>query len=188
MPVEDHRAGLHAQLTAYLEKYPAEAAMVQRYLDFVEGHKDCFERSLLVGHVTGSAMVLDSTGSRVLLTHHRKLDRWLQPGGHADGIADVLEVAMTEADEETGLESIEPVSRELLDVDIHAIPARGDEPGHFHYDCRFLLQSTGSDEFTVSEESHDLAWVPMSNIVDYTDEESILRMIDKIPGCLAAAS
>jgi 8-oxo-dGTP pyrophosphatase MutT (NUDIX family) len=187
MSVEDHRADLFAQLTAYLENNPGEAAMVQRYLDFVAGHVDCFERSLLIGHVTGSAMVLDSTGTRVLLTHHRKLERWLQPGGHADGIANVLEVAMKEADEETGLEAIAPVSRELLDVDIHAIPARGDEPAHYHYDCRFLLQSTGSDAFTVSEESHDLAWVPMDQILDYTDEESILRMIDKIPGRLAAA-
>ena len=84
-----------------------------------------------------------------------------------------------EADEETGLEKIDPVVVTLLDVDIHAIPARGAEPEHFHYDCRFLLRSAGSDEFTVSEESHDLAWVPMDQIEDYTDEESILRMIHK---------
>jgi hypothetical protein len=67
----------------------------------------------------------------------------------------------------------------LLDVDVHSIPARTDEPEHEHYDCRFLLQSTGSDEFVVSDESHDLSWVQMDKITDYTDEESILRMIRK---------
>ena len=153
--------------------------MVQRYIDFVEENTDCFERSLLIGHVTGSAFLLDSRCERVLFTHHAKLDRWLQPGGHADGESNVANVAMQEALEESGLTDIEFVTSELLDVDIHAIPARKDEPEHFHYDCRFLLKSSGSDDFVVSEESHDLAWAPLGDVSDYTDEESILRMQEK---------
>ena len=81
--------------------------------------------------------------------------------------------------EESGLPAIGFVTPVLLDVDIHTIPARKDEPEHDHYDCRFLLKSAGSDDFTVSDESHDLAWVPLNRITDYTDEASILRMLDK---------
>lgn len=179
MSPDDPRSALLNLLSHYGEQYPDEAETVFRYRDFVNAHEDCFERSQSLGHVTGSALVLNASGTSVLLTHHRKLNRWLQPGGHADGDSDVLRVAQKEADEETGLEKIDPVVVTLLDVDIHAIPARGAEPEHFHYDCRFLLRSAGSDEFTVSEESHDLAWVPMDQIEDYTDEESILRMIHK---------
>ena len=179
MSPEDPRGLILGLLSDYLQHYPEEAAMVIRYQDFVEENKNCFERSLLIGHVTGSALVVNSHHDSVLLTHHRKLNKWLQPGGHADGDTDVLRVALKEADEETGLDSIEPITRALLDVDIHSIPERGNEPRHFHYDCRFLFHSTGSDAFTVSEESHDLAWVPMDQITEYTHEESILRMIGK---------
>ncbi|SVC12585.1 uncharacterized protein METZ01_LOCUS265439, partial [marine metagenome] len=90
--------------------------MVQRYQDFVSENIDCFERSLLTGHVTGSALVLDSSRHRVLLTHHRKLNKWLQPGGHADGDSDVMNVGMREALEETGLAVIKPMTDKLLDV------------------------------------------------------------------------
>lgn len=160
--------------------------MLDRFQGFVENHLDCFERFLIVGHVTGSALILDNPGERVLLTHHKKLGRWLQPGGHADGDEDVKRVAMKEAREESGLESLEFRQVGLLDVDIHTIPARTDEPEHAHYDCRFLLQSAASDEFVVSDESHDLAWVRMDKITDYTHEESILRMIRKAKRIMTA--
>ncbi len=153
--------------------------MVARYQRFVADNMDCFERSLLIGHVTGSALILDNQCERVLLTHHRKLNRWLQPGGHADGDVDVARVAMKEAEEESGLAALTFLTDNLLDVDIHTIPARKSEPEHEHFDCRFLIRSTGADTFTVSDESHDLAWVSMDRITDYTDEESILRMVRK---------
>jgi len=180
MSPDDHRSPLLGLLADYRQRYPGETDMVDRYRRFVESHHDCFERSQLSGHVTGSALILDSSGKRLLLTHHRKLDRWLQPGGHADGEHNVLRVALAEAEEESGLQRIEPLSTALLDVDIHPIPERGDEPRHFHYDCRFLLRSAGSDDYVVSDESHDLAWVSIDRIEDYTSETSILRMIGKV--------
>lgn len=176
---DDFRRPLLELLEDYGSRYPDEAEVVQRYRSFVESNPDCFERSLLIGHVTGSAFLLDSACERVLFTHHAKLDRWLQPGGHADGVADVAAVALQEALEESGLPDIGFVTNQLLDIDIHAIPARKDEPEHYHYDCRFLLKSMGTDEFIVSEESHDLAWASLNAVQEYTDEESILRMLEK---------
>lgn len=179
MSPDDKRQPLVALLQEYEIRYPDENEAVQRYLSFVKSNPECFERSLLIGHVTGSALLLDSTCERVLFTHHAKLNRWLQPGGHADGVADVAAVALQEALEESGLPEIEFVTNQLLDIDIHAIPERKDEPRHYHFDCRFLLKSAGSDEFVVSEESHDLAWAPLDDVHRYTDELSILRMLTK---------
>ncbi|MCG8599541.1 MAG: NUDIX hydrolase [Verrucomicrobiales bacterium] len=174
-----HRKPLLELLQRYLESHPDEADTARRVIDFVERHPDCFERSLKKGHITGSAWIVDSTGTKTLLTHHRKLGIWLQLGGHADGEADVLSVAKTEAKEESGLSRLEVVSDQIFDIDVHGIPARKDEPSHFHYDIRFLLRQTDSETYIVSEESHDLAWVPMSDLESRTTEWSMRRMRDK---------
>ena len=173
-----HRAPLLALLSDYSERYPDERLTVTRMRDFVEANVDCFERSLLAGHITGSAWLLDSSGERALLTHHRKLGRWLQPGGHADGEADIANVALREAMEESGINDISAPSDQIFDVDIHEIPERGKEPAHFHYDCRFLLQAT-HDDYVVSEESYDLRWIGAHEITTLTDEASVLRMVRK---------
>lgn len=165
-------------LGRYLERYPEEASVVDRMIDFVRREPGCFERSTVEGHITGSAWIMAPTGTSVLLTHHRKLDRWLQLGGHADGDPDVLAVALREAREESGLDALVVVSDEIFDVDIHVIPARPNEPEHFHYDVRFVLQAAHTDH-VVSDESHDLAWVDVHSITDYTTEGSMLRMARK---------
>ncbi len=171
-----HRRPLLALLSRYDHRFPDEGAACARMRYFVEQHADCFDRNLEKGHLTGSAWLVDRHREKVLLTHHRKLDRWLQPGGHADGETDMARVALREACEESGLEGLSLVSDDLFDIDIHLIPERGEEPAHFHFDCRFLVRCDGDGKYRVSDESHDLAWVPMKQIVDYTREESILRM------------
>ena len=112
------------------------------------------------------------------MTHHAKLGRWLQLGGHADGDADPLAVACREAAEESGL-SVVPIQEEILDLDIHAIPARGPDPAHFHYDVRFLLQIERPGSLQVTDESLALRWVPLGNVETVTNEESVLRMVRK---------
>lgn len=174
-----HRKPLLDLLENYASRYPEEGDAVARYKDFVETYPDCFERTQQKGHVTCSAWIVDASGEKTLLTHHRKLNIWLQPGGHADGDSDPLRVAMKESLEETGLERLSAVSGEIFDLDIHGIPARKDEPSHFHYDVRFLIQTGGGGEYIVSEESHDLAWVLMDDLEKYTDEWSMRRMRDK---------
>ena len=173
-----HRAPLLQLLESYLSRFPDEEAVGAQFCDFIRRCEDCFERSLEEGHITGSAWVVDSTGEKVLLTHHRKLNIWVQPGGHADGNADVREVALQEALEETGLDQLS-VSEDIFDIDIHRIPARKNEPEHLHYDVRFLVRHEGDGDYVVSEESHDLAWVTVDRIDEVTTEESMLRMADK---------
>ena len=112
------------------------------------------------------------------MTHHAKLGRWLQLGGHCDGDADALAVACREAEEESGL-GVVALSEVPIDIDIHTIPARGVEPRHFHYDVRFVLQVRDSEEFVATAESLSLAWVPLGRMRAYTEEESVLRLVRK---------
>lgn len=177
-----HRRPLLALIDDYAHRFPAEQVLCRRFREFVRNHADCFHRSCEPGHVTGSAWLVDGAGSRVLLTHHRKLGRWLQLGGHSDGDPDPLQVAMREAHEESGL-TVRPLTSEIFDLDIHEIPARrtrrGLEPAHLHYDVRFALQAQGSERYRVSDESLDLAWVDVAGLSELTTEASILRMADK---------
>lgn len=156
-----------------------EAAMTARLRRFVEEHEDCFERSLQVGHITGSAWIVDSARRFALLTHHRKLQKWLQLGGHSDGDPDTLRVSLREAQEESGLTSLRAVSGEIFDVDVHAIPARGREPDHFHYDVRFLLEADRGEPLIVSTESKSLAWVELERVAELNGERSVMRMVAK---------
>ena len=115
----------------------------------------------------------------MLLTHHKKLNKWLQLGGHADGDSNVLRVAMREVAEESGIEDVEPVGDGIYDVDIHLIPERGDEPEHYHYDIRYALRTVSREDYIVSDESHDLAWIEISKLHELTDEWSMVRMAKK---------
>jgi len=174
-----HRDSLLELVKSYSEKFPEENQTISAYSAFINNNPQCFERSLEEGHITCAAWILDRAGKRALLTHHRKLNRWLQLGGHADGDSDVHRVAAREAYEESGISTLELVSSDIMDLDIHAIPARGNVPEHLHYDARFLFRATQNENYQVSEESHDLAWVEMEKIEEFTSEESILRMVHK---------
>lgn len=174
-----HRTALVAALHSYIERFPAEEITARHFSEFVHANEDCFERSLQIGHITGSAWVINQSGTHALFTHHRKLGLWLQVGGHADGDGDVARVAMREAQEESGLTSLVFVNRDIFDLDAHTIPARGNEPEHIHYDVRYLLRATLDDPLQVSEESHSLAWFSADDILIRFNDESILRMARK---------
>ena len=146
---------------------------------FVRRQPDCFERTCFDdGHITGSAWIVCPKRRRVLLTHHRKLEKWLQLGGHSDGDGNTLWVAQREAEEESGL-TVNPVSKNVFDIDIHTIPARGDDPEHKHYDVRFLFEADDHAQLTISDESNDLRWVSIEDLNELTSEESVLRMVRK---------
>jgi len=177
-------------LARYAGFWPEEAEVVQRFLRFAEAHEDCLLRSCVPGHLTASAWILSPDGEQALLLHHRKLGRWLQPGGHCDGEPLVVQAALREAREESGLHDfavLSPEGFELLplDLDIHAIPARAPrpplagEPAHLHYDVRFLLQALPGQSLCQSEESHALRWFGPSEWGTVTQEPSVLRLAEK---------
>lgn len=175
--------GWVATLVDYRRRWPGEAGTVDAFLvlhaEGLQGHADPYARARLAGHFTASAWLVDRDGTRVLLTHHRKLDRWLQLGGHADGDRDLRAVALKEAGEESGLSSLQ-VDEEPFDLDRHWIPERREVPGHWHYDVRYIVRATGDETFIVSDESHALAWRDIRDVAaDASMDASLRRMARK---------
>ncbi len=153
--------------------------MTAETIRFVEQHADCLLRSCVPGHLTGSAWIVNADRTRTLLTHHRKLDKWLQLGGHADGDGDLTAVALREAREESGLARLRLLSPAIFDLDRHWIPPRKTDPGHYHYDLRFLIEADEAEPLTISNESKDLAWVEVARVTALNPEESMARMVRK---------
>jgi 8-oxo-dGTP pyrophosphatase MutT (NUDIX family) len=180
-----HRKPLLHNLAEYRLFCPDEAENIERFIQFVQRTPDCFERTQEAGHVTGSAFVLSSDRSCVLLNFHAKLQKWFALGGHADGCSDVYSVAHREAIEESGLTRLQPDRLPLIpiDIDIHEIPSNTKERAHYHYDVRFVFQSESND-FVCSHESVALKWVPLKEVSQYTKESSMLRVIEKIQASL----
>ncbi len=172
------RKPLIDMLAAYRGIDQGEESMRLAMLEFVQNEAMCFERSLLKGHLTASAWVVDPGRKRVVLLLHTKLGLWLQAGGHADGNPDLLEVALQEVREETGLE-VKPVNRNIFDVDIHTIPARKEVPEHLHFDVRFLFEADPSIALQINHESQKLAWIPLEKVAEHNSDRSILRLVDK---------
>ena len=179
-----HRRHLLDQIQQYGERHPSERECAKRLGDFVETHPQCFLRSCEPGHVTASAWIVSPDHRSFLLAHHKKLGRWLQVGGHVDGEPEVYRAALREAREESGLWHLEfhDMARGIrpIDLDIHEIPANGEEPAHLHYDVRFLLVASAGEEPRASDESHEVRWFPMAELERVATEESILRMGRKV--------
>ncbi len=169
---------LLVQFRRYQRRWPEEIG-VGHFVDLLDGGEQSFRREAREGHFTGSAWLVSADGERVLLTHHRKLDRWLQLGGHADGDTDLARVALREAEEESGLDGL-TVEPDMFDLDRHCIPARGGEPEHWHYDVRYVVRAGSSEQFVVSEESNALAWRAIVDLAnDPAGDESLRRMARK---------
>jgi 8-oxo-dGTP pyrophosphatase MutT (NUDIX family) len=169
-------------LRAHRPEDAAEGRDVARILDFVARHPDPFDRTIGEGHLTGSAFVLSADGRRVLLLHHRKLDRWLQPGGHADpGETSGEAVALREVREETGLEDarLHPDAPRPLDVDVHEIPARPGEPAHAHLDLRYLVVAGVGELRRAQEEAADLRWFGWDELAPLRLDPGLRRGLSK---------
>ncbi len=178
-----HRDALLRALLAHESADEDEARDVARILDFVRRHADPFDRRLAEGHLTGSAFVVDAAGARVLLLHHRKLGRWLQPGGHADpGEATGEAVALREVREETGLAAValHPTAPRPLDVDVHLIPARPGEPAHEHLDLRYLAVAGAGALTRAQEEAADLKWFAWDELEDLDLDPGLRRGLAKV--------
>lgn len=145
-------------------------------LAFVQENDEFWQRSTLSGHLTGSAWVINPGKDKALLIHHRGLDKWFQPGGHAEITdASLLETARREAAEECGLQGLTLLSDQVFDLDIHVIPAKNDIPEHLHYDLRFAFLAESESLDGDVAEVKDLNWVSLEGLLRALDTQQSLR-------------
>ena len=176
-----NRQALIQDLNAYRADNSESGDAVDRFIALLD-MDDCFYRTCFPAHITGSAILLNPRGDQVLMNHHKTLNKWLNFGGHADGEEDILSVAIRETMEESGITAIKPVTSTIVDLDIHPIPAnpKRDEPDHFHYDIRYVMQMTSDQMPTMSEESNDLQWMDIPSALEIAnDNPALLRFIQK---------
>lgn len=172
------------QLRDYTPADGQEGAHLAHIQAFVRRHRDPFDRTIAEGHLTGSALVVSPTGGKVLLLHHLKLGRWLQPGGHAEpGEQSGEAVALREALEETGLPGLQlhPVAPRPLDVDVHQIPARPGEPAHEHLDLRYLVLAPPDAPLRpATGESERIRWFAWDELDGLGLDSGLRRALGKV--------
>jgi len=145
-----------------------------RYRALIDNHPDAAVRTCRPGHLTGSALVVDSAGVNTLLLLHAKFGRWLQPGGHADGDANLAAVALREATEETGIHGLR-IWPHPLHLDIHKVDPPDEDP-HLHYDVRFLVQGPAGARPQGNHESRGLHWVRLDGLADFGCDSGLVHL------------
>lgn len=176
--LREERDTRHARelLARWTAPTPAQSAERDRVVAWIDRYPlDAHRRERLEGHLTASALVVDPSRGAALLTHHKKLGRWLQLGGHCDGDANLARAALREAIEESGITAL-TVDPTPLDVDVHAIPARGTEPEHWHLDTRFLVLAPPGSLEVLSDESLALRWFRPSDLDAVPTDDSVRRL------------
>ncbi|MDR2782016.1 MAG: NUDIX hydrolase [Holosporaceae bacterium] len=175
-----HRKDLREKLERYNPTDATEITDKAKMLDFLNSHESCFDRSLSIGHFTGSCWLINRDGTKFLLTLHKKDGRWLQLGGHADGDCDLVRVSMKEAYEESGLRNIKLLSDEIFDIGIHMTQEYKGIPAHYHYDVRFLMKTIDNDDdIQISDESNDIKWFGEVSALPPNSGVNISRMFEK---------
>ncbi|MGE5277456.1 MAG: NUDIX hydrolase [Acidobacteriota bacterium] len=183
------REELLGRLESFRPEDAGERASLERIRELVRTAVDPFTRAAR-DHVTASAVVASPDGRRFLLVHHRRLDRWLQPGGHVEPEdASVYAAALREAREETGVREFEsPAGAAVLDVDVHPIPARADRPEHVHFDLRHLLTTAQEDLSAAPEEVRAARWFSLEEALAAGVDASLGRALRKARRTLEIAS
>ncbi|HQQ78008.1 MAG TPA: NUDIX hydrolase [Thermoanaerobaculia bacterium] len=184
------RAALRTALLRHRPADDREAGDRAAILALVENEPGCFARTTFApGHVTGSGFVVHAATRRVLLHHHRRLDAWLQMGGHDEGESDPRATALRESAEESGLTDLVLLSPEILDVDIHPIPAGKGEPPHLHHDVRYALATRAPDAIRRDDaESIALRWFTLDEAAAAMADPDAARALDRIARLLDGVS
>ncbi len=172
------------ELIKLLEEYAPsdfqEKDSKEKILQFIYENDNFTGRDNAKGHITGAAWIVSRDRKKVLLTHHLKLNMWLQIGGHVEGDEHILETALREASEESGLTALKCLSEKIFDIDVHLFPKRGEVEAHYHYDIRFLFEADENEKLVrQTSESKAMKWIPLDEVSRYAKEGTIMRMASK---------
>ncbi|RDH77678.1 NUDIX domain-containing protein [Mycolicibacterium moriokaense] len=155
-------------LTAWQAPDPTQDALRHAVLSFVLAREDACKRECVPGHITASALVLDHTATRCLLTLHPRFGRWLQLGGHCeDGDPDIVAAALREASEESGVAGLQ-MQPQPAALHVHPVTCSLGVPTR-HLDVQFIARAPADAEIVCSDESLDLRWWPLDALPKGTD-------------------
>lgn len=168
------------KIKKYKPANQAEKGYKKQIINFLINNESNYLLTNSKGHLTVSALIINCQRDQVLLHHHKELDKWIQLGGHLEDSELIIEAALREAREESGLNTLSIVEQEIFDLDVHIIATAKKEVDHLHYDIRFLFEADSSEKLIKSRGSIELKWIDLNKVNDYLNEESILRMIRKI--------
>ncbi len=181
---------LLSSLKNYKTQHEKENHDRLKIIDLINNYgEECLYRNFFnPGHITASALVMNATYDKVLMNHHKSLKKWLCFGGHVDGKNDILAAALREAQEESGLKNLMPIDGQIVDIDIHEIPANTSkrEPVHFHHDISYFLRNDGDEEFLISDESVELRWCTFDEAYHLSGGNNMHRLLDKWHGFACA--
>lgn len=181
MDFKDKRIWLLNKLACYQPWDNEELNELISFKNFIESNPSCFENTSKSGHITGSAIIVDSSFENILIIYSPKFSSWLQPGGHSDGEGNTFEVTKREIIEETGLKLFEPINNDdIFDLDIHFVPQTNFLPTHKHYDIRFLFKASMNSNLKINQEATKIEWVPIKNVQNYQINKTLIRPLNKL--------
>ena len=173
----------HEDLLNELEKYETisieEENSKSQTIKFLRTNDIVFGTKNIEGHVTASAWIVNKERSKVLMTHHKILDIWIQLGGHTDEGETPYQAGLREGYEESGLKNINEIEKSIFDIDVHYFPETKNKKAHYHYDFRYIFEADEKDEIIVSNESKDVKWISFNELEKYTSETALFRMREK---------
>jgi 8-oxo-dGTP pyrophosphatase MutT (NUDIX family) len=150
-------------LTGWQPPDPAQDTLRHAVLAFLAARPDGCLRACVPGHVTGSALVLDHSGTHALLTLHPRFGRWMQLGGHCEeSDADIVAAALREATEESGIDGL-TIDPSLAALHVHPVTCSLGVPTR-HLDMQFIVYAPAGAEIALSDESLDLRWWPLDGL------------------------
>lgn len=177
---KSYKNNLMKQINNLVPYDEAEMHAKNEILKYLKENDNYLGEDDTIGHITASAWIVNNNKDKVILTFHKKLEMWIQLGGHTEKNETVIDAALREAYEESGLEEIRVLDENIFDVDVHEFPEKDNNKSHYHYDIRYLLEADEDKIIKISNESKDVKWVKFDELDTLIEEKALKRMMEKV--------
>jgi len=157
----------------------------EMFLYYLNNFDDVLTRNNEIVHFTSSAFVLNKTRDKVLMIYHNIYNSWGWTGGHADGDSDLLQVALREVTEETGVNNVKPIISDIFIIDTLSVLGHEKKgkyiPAHIHLSVAYLFETDETETLLIKEdENSNVKWIPIEQVVGHSTEPHMKIVYEKI--------